>query len=106
MVLSAIPQEVILSYDRRYHHASTPPPRHLRPRLGNHRPHLSGGPGKVGRPAEDNRPFINAVFWLLRTGAPWRDLPPNYGHWNTTARRFRALAEEWPVGRTAGRRVR
>ena len=50
-------------------------------------PNLSGGPGKVGRPAQDNRRFINAVFWLLRTGAPWRDLPPDYGHWNTTARR-------------------
>ena len=33
-------------------------------------PHLSGGPGKVGRPAEDNRRFINAVFWILLTGAP------------------------------------
>ena len=51
-------------------------------------PHLSGGPGKVGRPAEDNRRFINGVFWILRTGAPWRDLPPDYGHWNTTAHRF------------------
>ena len=33
-------------------------------------PHLSGGPGKVGRSAESNRCFINAVFWILRTGAP------------------------------------
>ena len=32
-------------------------------------PNLSGGPGKVGRPAQDNRRFINAVFWLLRPGA-------------------------------------
>ena len=51
-------------------------------------PHLPGSPGSVGRPAQDNRRFINAVFWILRTGAPWRDLPPEYGHWNTTARRF------------------
>ena len=43
-------------------------------------PHLSGGPGNVGRPAADNRRFSNGVFRFLRTGAPWRDLPPDYGH--------------------------
>ncbi len=42
-------------------------------------PLLPGGAGKVGRPAPDNRRFLNAVFWILRTGAPWRDLPPDYG---------------------------
>jgi transposase len=41
-------------------------------------PHLPGGDGSVGRKAEDNRRFINAVFWIFRTGAPWRDLPPDY----------------------------
>ena len=33
-------------------------------------PHLSGGEGKVGRKADNNRKFINAVLWILRTGAP------------------------------------
>ena len=33
---------------------------------------------------KDNRQFINAVFWILRTGKPWRDLPPNYGDWKNT----------------------
>ena len=28
--------------------------------------------------------FLNAVFWNLRTGAPWRDLPPDYGDWKNT----------------------
>ena len=51
-------------------------------------PHLPGGPGKRGRPAKDNRLFLNAVFWMLRTGAPWRDLPPDYGDWNNTHHRF------------------
>ena len=44
-----------------------------------------GGKGKTGRPAQDNRRFINAVFWILRTGAPWRDLPPDYGDWKNTS---------------------
>lgn len=37
--------------------------------------------GYTGRPAYDNRRFINAVFWILRTGAPWRGLPKDYGDW-------------------------
>ena len=52
------------------------------------RPHLPGGEGKRGRPAHDNRRFIDAVCWILRTGAPWRDLPPDYGDWKNTHRRF------------------
>ena len=51
-------------------------------------PLLPGGPGKVGRPAQDNRRFSNAVFWVLRTGAPWRDLPPDYGDGCAVHRRF------------------
>ena len=47
-----------------------------------------GAAGKVGRPALDNRLFLNAVFWILRTGAPWRALPPDYGDWKNTDRRF------------------
>ena len=34
------------------------------------------------RPAKNNRKFINTVIWILRTGAPWRDLPLEYGDWN------------------------
>ena len=51
-------------------------------------PLLPGGKGKTGRPAQDNRRIINAVFWILRTGAPWRDLPPDFGDWKNTHRRF------------------
>jgi transposase len=49
---------------------------------------LPGRPGAWGGNARDNRLFINAVFWILRTGAPWRDLPPDYGDWKNTHRRF------------------
>ena len=51
-------------------------------------PHLPGRTGSVGRPSSDNRLFINAVFWILRTGAPWRDLPPDLGKWKEVQRRF------------------
>jgi hypothetical protein len=37
---------------------------------------LPGAAGKQSRMAHDNRRFINAVSWIIRTGVPWRDLPP------------------------------
>jgi len=51
-------------------------------------PHLPGRAGAWGGNARDNRQFINAVFWILRTGAPWRDLPLDLGGWANTHRRF------------------
>jgi transposase len=51
-------------------------------------PHLPGRKGAWGGIAQDNRLFLDAVFWILRTGAPWRDLPPDYGDWKNTHRRF------------------
>ena len=52
-------------------------------------PHLPGRAGSWGGVAQDNRRFINAIFRVLRTGAPWRDLPPDCGDWKNTHRRFR-----------------
>jgi transposase len=49
---------------------------------------LPGREGTIGRHGRDNRLFINAVFWILRTEAPWRDLPPDFGNWKNTYRRF------------------
>ena len=49
---------------------------------------LPGDGGKRGRPARDNRLFPNTVFWILRTGAPRRDLPPECGDWKNTHRGF------------------
>ena len=41
-----------------------------------------------GRPWSDRRKVLNGVLWILRTGAPWRDLPERYGAWRTVASRF------------------
>ena len=41
-----------------------------------------------GRPSNDHRPIVNGMLWLDRTGAPWRDLPREYGPWQTVATRF------------------
>jgi len=42
----------------------------------------------IGRPAEDHRQILNGMLWVLRTGAPWRDLPERYGKWTTIYSRF------------------
>lgn len=49
---------------------------------------LPGKPGDPGVTAKDNRLFINAVFWIAKTGAPWRDLPERFGHWHNVFQRF------------------
>ncbi len=49
---------------------------------------LPGQPGQHGRVAKDNRRFVNAILWIARTGAPWRDLPERLGKWNSQWRRF------------------
>jgi transposase len=41
-----------------------------------------------GRPWRDQRTVFNGVLWVLRTGAPWKDLPPRYGSYQTAHRRF------------------
>src|SRR6202023_1977857 len=42
----------------------------------------------IGRPAISHRLFFDAIVWLVRTGAPWRDLPTEYGPWGTISTRF------------------
>lgn len=49
---------------------------------------LPGKPGDPGRSGEDNRLFVDAVLYVAKTGAPWRDLPERFGNWNSIWRRF------------------
>jgi transposase len=46
-----------------------------------------------GRPPEGNRSIVNGIPWRLRCGAPWRNVPPKYGSWNTIYRQFRRWSE-------------
>lgn len=41
-----------------------------------------------GRPWSDRRTVLNGILWILRTGARWQDLPPQYGPYQTVHRRF------------------
>ena len=43
----------------------------------------------TGRPPSDPRSMLNGILWILRTGAPWRDLPERFGPWQTVYDHFR-----------------
>ena len=55
---------------------------------------LPGQPGDPGVTAKDNRLFINAVLWIAKTGAPWRDLPERFGPWGSVWKRFDRWAKK------------
>src|SRR5262252_5771766 len=52
-------------------------------------------PDGRGRPWTDPRAIMNGVLWVLRTGAPWHDLPSRYPPYQTCHRRYSALAALW-----------
>ena len=60
-------------------------------------PHCLGKPSDPGRTESDCRLFMEAILWIARTDSPWRvhhpwrDLPEEFGKWNTVFKRFR----EW-----------
>jgi transposase len=56
-------------------------------------PLVPGKVGDLGRSGADNRLFVEAVLWIVRVGAPWRDLPKSFGNWNSVFQRFRPWAK-------------
>lgn len=60
-------------------------------RIAGFIPKGRSGPGRPGRPAQDPRAVLNGILWILRTGAPWKDLPQRYPPRSTCHRRF----QEW-----------
>ena len=50
-----------------------------------------------GRKPTDHRLVLDGIFWIARTGAPWRDLPEEFGKWSSVYRQFRCwtLAGLW-----------
>ena len=55
---------------------------------------LPGQPGSPGRSGDNNRLFLDAVLWIVRTGAPWRDLPERFRDWNSLFERFNRWAKK------------
>lgn len=45
-------------------------------------------PKATGRRPKDRRTIVNGIFWILRTGAAWRDLPERFGRWQTVYDHF------------------
>ena len=55
-------------------------------------PLLPGKKGDPGRSGDDNRRSLEGILWIVRTGAPWRDLPDVFGNWFSVWKRFRRWA--------------
>jgi len=56
-----------------------------------------------GRPWNDHRTMVNAMFWILATGAPWRDLPERFGPWQSAYERFSMYRRDGTLDRIVER---
>ena len=55
-------------------------------------------PEPKGRHGNNDRLFLEGVCWIIRTGAPWRDLRPSYGPWQTTYGRYNRWVKKGHLG--------
>lgn len=58
---------------------------------------------KMGRPRSDDRLLLNGIFWILCSGATWRDLPERFGPWSTVYQRFRDWRDDGTFDRVLER---
>ena len=56
-------------------------------------------PDRRGRPWRDPRDVLNGILWILRTGAPWKDLPERYPPYQTCHRRFQQWCRDGTIER-------
>ena len=63
------------------------------------KPLLPGKHTDPGRTGSDNRLTLEGILWIARTGAPWRDLPAEFGKWNTIYQRFGRWAKRGVLDR-------
>lgn len=57
----------------------------------------------MGRPRSDDRLVLNGIFWILCSGAAWRDLPERFGPWSTVYQRFRDWRDDGTFNRVLER---
>ncbi len=62
-------------------------------------PTPSHRPARRGRPWRDPRDVLNGILWILRTGAPWKDLPERYPPYQTCHRRFQQWCRDGTIER-------
>ncbi len=58
------------------------------------RPLLPPQRGSIGRPPNDHRVVLGGILWVARTGSSWREMPEEYGKWETAYRRHELWLEQ------------
>ncbi len=63
------------------------------------RPLLPAQRGEVGRPPHDHRKVLGGILWVARTGSSWRELPEEFGKWESAYRRHELWVKQGLWGR-------
>jgi hypothetical protein len=69
-------------------------------------PEFPTSAGRRGRPWRDHRKTLEAILWRYRTGCPWRDLPSEFGPWQTLWKRHRRWSADGVYQRIVERLAR